>query len=154
MAAAPADVAAAAHGRKRGADNADRREDSAGQAMILRPDSASLIRVSDLPLVINVENLVLLCTICGAILGTTFDRHACVHASPRLNVVQTRQVKDALEQHGVDLENSIAMINALAAGHTVRGVDGAAIFTAQLFFCLYGHSLVQQGKAMRAKVTH
>jgi hypothetical protein len=33
MAAAPADVAAAAHGRKRVADNADRREDSAGHVM-------------------------------------------------------------------------------------------------------------------------
>jgi hypothetical protein len=23
-----------------------------------------------------------------------------------------------------------------------------------IFFCLYGHSLVQQGRAMRAKLTH
>jgi hypothetical protein len=26
--------------------------------------------------------------------------------------------------------------------------------SANYFFCLYGHSLVQQGKAMRAKLTH
>jgi hypothetical protein len=37
---------------------------------------------------------------------------------------------------------------ALASGHGASGVY------VKIFFCLYGHSLVQQGRAMRAKLTH